>query len=201
MWRRVQIPSIDDMHRKLSSVQLKPTSEDPRKMAAAGRQQAQGAEEAREQARRQADQHSHEPSSTGLQQSAPLTGAWFMMNMAEKANRNVIVWVSLNPEEPPDHGEILLNCAIEYGIAHLKHPGGYSHDGSAESLGRWIKVLLHYPYSPAEYCTILKTCTPRGSSSMIQQVSSHERHRERRSTLNAPAPYVWLVVPLSHPKT
>ncbi|KAJ4158579.1 uncharacterized protein LMH87_009098 [Akanthomyces muscarius] len=35
MWRRVQIPSIDDMHRKLSSVQLKPTSEDPRKAAAA----------------------------------------------------------------------------------------------------------------------------------------------------------------------
>lgn len=35
MWRRVQIPSVDDMHRKLSSVQLKPTSEDPRKIAAA----------------------------------------------------------------------------------------------------------------------------------------------------------------------
>lgn len=35
MWRRVQIPSIDDMHRKLVSVGQKPTSEDPLKVAAA----------------------------------------------------------------------------------------------------------------------------------------------------------------------
>ncbi|XWW98730.1 hypothetical protein V2A60_006732 [Cordyceps javanica] len=35
MWRRVQVPSVDDMHRKLVSVQLKPTSEDPLKIAAA----------------------------------------------------------------------------------------------------------------------------------------------------------------------
>ncbi|KAK3186215.1 transcription factor TFIIE beta subunit, TFIIEB, Tfa2 [Lecanicillium sp. MT-2017a] len=35
MWRRVQIPSIDDMHRKLLNVGQKPTSEDPRKAAAA----------------------------------------------------------------------------------------------------------------------------------------------------------------------
>lgn len=31
MWRRVQLPSLDDMHRKLVSVGQKPTSEDPRK--------------------------------------------------------------------------------------------------------------------------------------------------------------------------
>ncbi|OAA52600.1 Transcription initiation factor TFIIE, beta subunit [Beauveria brongniartii RCEF 3172] len=35
LWRRVQIPSVDDMHRKLTNASLKPTSEDPRKMAAA----------------------------------------------------------------------------------------------------------------------------------------------------------------------
>jgi transcription initiation factor TFIIE subunit beta len=35
MWRRVQIPSIDDMHRKLLNVGQKPTNEDPRKAAAA----------------------------------------------------------------------------------------------------------------------------------------------------------------------
>ncbi|KAJ2958996.1 hypothetical protein NQ176_g11147 [Zarea fungicola] len=35
MWRRVQIPSVDDMHRKLLNVNLKPTSEDPLKIAQA----------------------------------------------------------------------------------------------------------------------------------------------------------------------
>lgn len=35
MWRRVQIPSVDDMHRKLVTAELKPTSDDPRKIAAA----------------------------------------------------------------------------------------------------------------------------------------------------------------------
>ena len=34
MWRRVQLPSIDDMHRKLVSVGQKPTSEDPLKTVA-----------------------------------------------------------------------------------------------------------------------------------------------------------------------
>lgn len=36
MWSRVQLPSLDDMHRKLVAVGQKPTSEDPRKMAANG---------------------------------------------------------------------------------------------------------------------------------------------------------------------
>lgn len=31
MWQRVQIPSLDDMHRKLTNVGQKPTSDDPRK--------------------------------------------------------------------------------------------------------------------------------------------------------------------------
>ncbi|EHK23872.1 uncharacterized protein TRIVIDRAFT_58003 [Trichoderma virens Gv29-8] len=35
MWRRVQLPSLDDMHRKLVSVGQKPTSDDPRKAVAA----------------------------------------------------------------------------------------------------------------------------------------------------------------------
>lgn len=36
MWSRVQLPSIEDMHRKLVSVGQKPTSEDPRKITAGG---------------------------------------------------------------------------------------------------------------------------------------------------------------------
>ncbi|KAF4125586.1 hypothetical protein GMORB2_0830 [Geosmithia morbida] len=36
MWQRVQIPSLDDMHRKLVAVGQKPTSEDPRKAAQSG---------------------------------------------------------------------------------------------------------------------------------------------------------------------
>ncbi|KOS17390.1 Transcription initiation factor IIE subunit beta [Escovopsis weberi] len=43
MWRRVQLPGIDDMHRKLVSVGQKPTSEDPLKTvsSAAGKPKAQ----------------------------------------------------------------------------------------------------------------------------------------------------------------
>ncbi|KFH46350.1 Transcription initiation factor IIE subunit beta-like protein [Hapsidospora chrysogenum ATCC 11550] len=36
MWARVQLPSVDDMHRKLVSVGQKPTSEDPRKAVQTG---------------------------------------------------------------------------------------------------------------------------------------------------------------------
>lgn len=36
MWSRVQLPEIDDMHRKLVSVGQKPTSDDPRKAAQSG---------------------------------------------------------------------------------------------------------------------------------------------------------------------
>lgn len=36
MWQRVQVPPLDDMHRKLVSVGQKPTSEDPRKAVQGG---------------------------------------------------------------------------------------------------------------------------------------------------------------------
>lgn len=41
MWTRVQLPSVDDMHRKLTSIGQKPTNDDPRKAKEAAKQKQQ----------------------------------------------------------------------------------------------------------------------------------------------------------------